>query len=97
MTMNPLIMAFMQAMQAQQPTVRGNRTAAPSKHAALARAMAGRDSKATQAKNASLAALKPYAESDFADRFGPAGGQRDLGAFQSDAFENDAFQVSGVT
>jgi hypothetical protein len=89
--MNPLLMAMMQAMQAQQQ--QPQQRPAPRGHA-LARAMLGRTGREGQ-KNLSLAALKPYGESDFADRLG-GGPNAPIPAFQTDAFANDAFQVEGV-
>jgi hypothetical protein len=86
--MNPLLIAMLNAAMAQQP-----RQPARTASGALVRAMM---SKRQAAKDASLAALKPYAESQHADRYGAAPTQ-DLGAFQSDSFANDAFQVSGET
>ncbi len=97
--MNPLLMALMQAMQQQPAQAVVPRGTANARTSALARAMAGRkhvDSKAQQAKNLQLVALKPYAESDHADRIGGTPGTSQTGAFQSDAFQNDAFQVDGV-
>ena len=88
--MNPLIQALMQALQGRNnPShpVTGSRQA-------LARAMAARGGKVDPKWN-SLAALKPYGESDYADQVNGAA-NAPQGAFQSDAFQNDAFQVDGV-
>lgn len=61
----------------------------------LAQAMGGkRGMRPGDAKYAGLAALSPYAVSTYADRFGGSGTQvGSQGAFQDNAFQDDAYQV----
>jgi hypothetical protein len=83
-------MAMLQAAQAQRPVAAQKLNSARPGTSALARAMAGRAK--VNPRDASLPALKPYGESDHADRFGPTptpSGE----AFQDTAFENDSYQV----
>lgn len=61
-------------------------------NSALARAMLGRMQR-VDPRYKSLAALPPYGEARHADGLNGAGSE-DVPAFQPDAFQNDAFQVS---
>lgn len=80
------------------PSQAGHSPSDMTRHARLAKALGQRRGlRPGDAKYRSLEALQPYGEQKHADRFGgsqsTAAGQSGDGAFQWDAFQDDAFQV----